>query len=105
MRIRDGKIRIRDPGWKTFGSGINIPQHWLWIHIRIRDTDPGFLVNTDPDLDFGVKKLRKKTLWKGNKNQIFTSEIDIYLFLGLIFTSKIAIYLFLGLREGFLRIL
>jgi hypothetical protein len=26
------KIRIRDPGWKTFGSGINIP---------IRDKHPG----------------------------------------------------------------
>jgi hypothetical protein len=26
-------MRIRDPGWKTFGSGINIPdpQHWLSI--------------------------------------------------------------------------
>ena len=21
-------MRIRDPGWKKFGSGINIPQHW-----------------------------------------------------------------------------
>jgi hypothetical protein len=30
MRIRDRKIRIRDPRWKKFGSGINIPgpQHW-----------------------------------------------------------------------------
>jgi hypothetical protein len=25
MRIRDRKIRIRDPRWKKFGSGINIP--------------------------------------------------------------------------------
>jgi hypothetical protein len=25
MRIRDGKIRIRNPGWKKFGFGINIP--------------------------------------------------------------------------------
>jgi hypothetical protein len=36
IRIRDGKMWIRnrknsDPGWKKFGSGINIPdqQHWL----------------------------------------------------------------------------
>jgi hypothetical protein len=30
-QIRDGKIRIRDPGWKKFGSGINIPdpEHWF----------------------------------------------------------------------------
>jgi hypothetical protein len=30
---RMGKIRIRDPGWKKFGSGINIPdpQHSLII--------------------------------------------------------------------------
>ncbi len=31
MRIRDGDIRIRDPGWNKVGSGINItdPHHWL----------------------------------------------------------------------------
>jgi hypothetical protein len=26
MRIRDGKKS--DPGWKKFGSGMFIPQHW-----------------------------------------------------------------------------
>ncbi len=33
MRIRDGKIRIRDLGRKKFGTWINIPdlQHWLVV--------------------------------------------------------------------------
>ncbi len=35
MRIRDGKIRIRNPGWKKFGSGSGMEK------IRIRDKHPG----------------------------------------------------------------
>jgi hypothetical protein len=29
------KIMTRDPGWKKFGSGINIPdpQHWVLVSI------------------------------------------------------------------------
>jgi hypothetical protein len=33
--IRDGKIRIRNPGWKKFGSGSGMEK------IRIRDKHPG----------------------------------------------------------------
>jgi hypothetical protein len=44
MRIRDsGNFLTRDPGWKKFGSGINIqdPQHWdPDIFIRIRNPEP-----------------------------------------------------------------
>jgi hypothetical protein len=44
MRIRDGKIRIWDSGWKKVGSGINIldPQHCLnYTHVtRVVDLDP-----------------------------------------------------------------
>ncbi len=37
------QIRIRDPGWKKFGSGINIPdpQHWE-AHALMKS--PGFTV-------------------------------------------------------------
>jgi hypothetical protein len=32
-----GTVRIRDPGWKKVGSGINIPdpQHWISTSTRL----------------------------------------------------------------------
>jgi hypothetical protein len=36
MRIRDGKIRVRDPGWKKVGSGINFPDPRKFKHSRFK---------------------------------------------------------------------
>jgi hypothetical protein len=51
-------MRIRDPGWKTFESGINIPdpQHCLypmdWHRFdALPDPDPTFHFKADPDPD------------------------------------------------------
>ncbi len=51
MRIRDGKILIRDPGWKKVGSGINIPDPdcnkngWYgsdnWLYEKQKNVRPG----------------------------------------------------------------
>ncbi len=42
VKILNSLMRIRDPGWKKFGYGIDIPdpQYWLWImRFRIRNAD------------------------------------------------------------------
>jgi hypothetical protein len=33
LKYLNSFMRIRDPGWKKFGSGMNIPdpQHWLLV--------------------------------------------------------------------------
>jgi hypothetical protein len=33
--------RIRDPGWKKFGSGINIPDPKLWVKNTVGDAGLG----------------------------------------------------------------
>jgi hypothetical protein len=70
------KISFLKIGWK-------IGYKQCWGYLFPSDSNPGFLMNTDLDPDFADKKLRKKTLWKGNKNLSFTSEIAINFFFGL----------------------
>jgi hypothetical protein len=35
LKYLNSLMRIRDPGWKKFGSGINLPdpQHWALYHM------------------------------------------------------------------------
>jgi hypothetical protein len=57
-------MRIRDPGWKKFGSGINIPdpQHWQ------EEVEIFFIVsgNNLPTIDIYQKKIQKECtdLWR-----------------------------------------
>ena len=39
LKYLNSFMRIRDPGWKKVGSGINIPdpQHWSVVCVRIED--------------------------------------------------------------------